>query len=447
MQSDGTFRSRNNQRDDFGDLSDLISNIEDIKSNDSNIDVVARHRTPLTHSYVNNSMPKRTPRVYSYEHVSHDHPPSNEPSPISESESEIAKCFIDTWDAEEGRIKQTITYHSSVEFILNTSNHILSVSDYNTDDADGLVDFEVTFSVGNDLDRQRTHLFRKTNIQLGKGGFGTIHVLLYLDQYTDKFIDVGLVVKYVADSYQAELEASKISSLSESCCVIQSRALSNQHFVMRRVDGDLHTFFERYTGMLSDHSRGPYFMQRFTIHLIDKIKSMFSCIHDKGYRYFDIKLSNIGYRFVVTEDETYKIELTILDIGSISKHMEHTKVGMVRTYEAPEWKSTNQHRKLVARKMFTKKHPGCNVDDNEVDANRMLIEKSYVWLLSRMLYSMFMFHPVHGSSVKPRKTIESIYIMGEIFPAQLFPLIYTGINVYPDERQLNLTDTWKTFSR
>lgn len=372
-------------------------------------------------------------------------------------------CFINTWD-DEYKIQQTTYYHYIVSILLDPSKNFMVRYNNNTSGGELIL---ITYESSH-------HLFKVDNNEpLGSGSFGTVRTLLYCDKYEWKdykewweyddyqttWTDIGLAVKDFVFEQDANNEHQAVADHlnTRQCCVIQERHLVDNYFVMRKVDGDLDQFFSLYTPTLSDQSRGDYFMQKFVLQIIDRLKSLFGCIYDSGYRYFDIKLENIGYR-IVNKKTGKKIELVILDIGSLEpeRYDLESITGTIMTYKPPEWTSD-----VGLRVLYNSLLGG---DTGE------FIKKGYVWYMGKLLISMFVYHHEHksfatyfrtnngyelvtsssssnGGQEEDRDEYEVVKGMKQIFPPLIFPRIYTSILPYPLLRDLDLNESWITYDK
>jgi serine/threonine protein kinase len=349
-------------------------------------------------------------------------------------------CFVNTWD-DEHELTQTTTYHVVTEMMLNPLQEF-NVTEFKIDGTPS------GFAVQH-LVTEKTFTFKLGNL-LGKGSFGEVIELLYYNTELHIYVDIGLVVKYITKPSEHELEMKILNNMRQrncdNCCLIRQRHFMGQYFIMKKVDGDLNDFFKKYYASLLKPS---FFFQKFSLLIIDRLKSLFGCINDNGYRYFDIKLDNVGYRIVRTEDGP-KIELSILDIGSAAVEDNTIKsIGsLITTYTPPEWYSYNM-RILSAIQL------SANNKSVSEDGKRSLIRKGYVWYLCRMLYDIFQYHPEHKKRVLDTKdndfrceyeedleTSKVIRIMKKMFPVYVFPKIYTGLMPYPTLRDLDLNESW-----
>ena len=279
----------------------------------------------------------------------------------------------------------------------------------------------------------------KVGKELGKGGFGTVYELLHEDTPS------GLAIKCVEDNESIHYENQIIRSITHEsssvpCCLVRQREFSKLHhytvYVMEKVDGDLDKFSSSILNSLqiSTSLEETFLFHDVVLRVMDRVKLQFSCLFDNGWRYFDIKPDNIGYRLM---DSSLKI--SILDIGSLTKEHQYDTNFPIHTYMPPEWIFTD--KPTLSQKM-------------EKDLTRTLHD-SYVWLVSFTILLMFKSHPRYGNRVQEvegmtyahnsnqeRGYIAAYNLMQEIFPRERYGDLYKGLSLNPDERTLQLSHTW-----
>lgn len=377
-------------------------------------------------------------------------------------------CFVDIWE-DDLSVRGTIHYEEIVHKMFDMSSTFETITDVTSDG-------QTIFITKNERNG-RSYIFKQDNGSkvVGTGAYGEIRSLLFLDSddwsidqdsrnvvlYSSNWVDVGLVTKFIGNKKEANRERDKIKSyLAESsvCCTVHERHFYGNYFIMRRVDGDLQKFFKDYTARLTNKPDDPYFMQRFTLSMIDRLRRMYLCIYDHGYRYFDIKMGNIGYRIVKNNDENRtKIELIILDIGSLQReNYDINEMNSVYTFKPPEWsKRMYDVRRLTSIRMNRGDY---GLEDISSGIGNM-IKKTYVWFMGLLLVDMFSYHDEYKGGVdvffsgttadygcyKNNGNINNcaiIQFIQEIFPPDEFPLIYTSLMPYPELRQLTLDESW-----
>ena len=376
-------------------------------------------------------------------------------------------CFIDPWD-DETQLQQTINTRVFIHtlFDSNTDLTVNYIDSNNIDEYDNEYMFNGKYIL---LSFSGSSYLFSINYDIGpigSGSFGDVYTLFYCDNYmkmdnqdwwvcdNPNWVDIGLAVKEITFPVDVALEKQALinrSNIVNNCCMIKEIHLYGEYFMMQKVDGDLNQFFQLYTPSLLNHESDTYFMQKFTIQMIDRLKSMFGCIYDSGYQYFDIKTDNIGYRIVQNDNGNPRIQLFVLDIGSLvpGNSVDKNLGAIPRSYTLPEWRAPIGERMLL---FYANK--------NE------LVRKGYVWYMGRLLFSMFMYHDVFGESVRTLDNDKNDYVvsyvdnqslsddkypivrvMKLIFPPDTFPGLYTTVLPYPFRRDLDLNDSWITYKK
>ena len=376
-------------------------------------------------------------------------------------------CFVDAWE-DDSKLQETIRYTELVQSIFDPLKSFETRYGIT-------IDGQNVFIVTEQLTGKSYVFKHDKGDKIGSGSYGDIRTLLFLDSdewYIEKesryvviestnWTDIGLVTKFISDQNEAKVEKAKIkySTIeSSTCCTIQERHLYENYFIMRRVDGDLKSFFKKYTPYMTNRPDDPHFMQRFTLSMVDRLRQMYLCIYNNGYRYFDIKLENIGYRIVTNRrgDRRPKIELIILDIGSVSTERYRIKdMNSVYTYRPPEWsRKMYDVRRLTSIQMNGREN-GLSV---LTDGIGNMIKKTYVWFLGLLLVDMFSYHKDFGSKMDiffdedadygcyenngDISKCDIVEFMIELFPPDKFPRIYTALMPFPGLRQLTLDEPW-----
>jgi serine/threonine protein kinase len=275
---------------------------------------------------------------------------------------------------------------------------------------------------------------------LGAGGFGTVYTLCRVTD-TNKS-PTGLVLKRIHKDDDRERQIVEKLHEYPVCCIVRQRYFSAcgdyVYYVMDQLDGDMVQFMELYRReLLSDHTLSTterdVLFKDTCVYITNEIRRKFVCILSYGYRYFDIKLENIGYILTSRNGKTY-MRLSILDIGSMT--IENWRTNRIGTYthEAPEWSNKNvqwghPHRQIV-----------------RID----LVHRAYVWLLGLLLLTMLEFHPDDSISRQVTYVVDSrvhkrkMKMMVSLFPREQYGMICTSLNVDPFSRHVQLGMDWRS---
>ena len=335
----------------------------------------------------------------------------------------------------------TSTYVRMIDQIFEETDLDIKWQNINTDRLEGLVCTTKTWF---------DHYEFKIGDQLGKGGFGSVHKMLVYDNENGKesWKETDLVIKCINNqkSVQDEDYIIKLIGHQSPCCVVRQKKfgdISDENgnreygvYIMEKVDGDLNDFSESILGsenfksMLKDN---PYIFQDIVLHTMDRVKSKFACLFDNGWRYFDIKPDNIGYKI---QDDEFRI--VILDIGSMAQE-DCSEYMPTRTYYPPEWRKEEED----IRRTSLKDPSGCT----------KTIHSTYVWFISFNLLLMFESHPTYGKDA--RRTVRNVHqhredwayeeaqdLLKKIFPPNIYGDIHTGLHKDPEERKIQLSETW-----